>query len=401
MNTNSSYWSFRMETSFLRILMVAAGLSIPVITVSDGCKRSVIQSDKSADQQDFNIDIKYARGFNIEDHIKYKLLHIYNPWQNLRGKSITYLLYPAESDLPESVQYDVAIPVPVRRVICTSTTHVAMIGALEEQETIIGVSGKQYINDPFIRTGIENGEIQDIGYEQSINYEMILSIKPDVVFMYGVTGDVTAVISRLSSLGIPVVLNGEYLESDPLARTEWIKYISCFYNNLEKGIDFFNQQEEAYIDLKNRMADVQDKPSVLAGLPWKNTWWVPGGRSHASVLIKDAGGRYIWEDDSSKEALPLDIEAVYNQAQKADFWINSGSAESLAELVNSDSRLQLFKPYRDSSIYNNNARLNPSGGNDYWESGVIYPQIILKDLISIFHPEILPGHKLVYYQKLK
>ena len=382
-------------------MIIAAGLSLPVIIVSHGCKRSVTQHDKSTGQQDFNIDIRYASGFDIEDHLKYKLIHVYNPWQNLKGKSISYLLYPAGSDLPESVQYDVAIPVPVHKVICTSTTHIAMIGALEEKETIIGVSGKQYINDPFIRSCIEKGEIQDIGYEQSINYEMILSLKPDVIFMYGVTGDVTAIISRLSSLGIPVVLNAEYLENNPLARTEWIKFMSCFYDNLKKGIDFFNQQEEAYLRLKNQMANVQDKPSVLAGLPWKNTWWVPGGKSHAAILIRDAGGKYIWEDDTSKEALPLDIEAVYNEAGQADFWINSGSAATLADLVNTDSRLQLFKPFGDSSIYNNNARLNPSGGNDYWESGVIFPDVILKDLICIFHPEILPGHTLVYYQKLK
>jgi iron complex transport system substrate-binding protein len=390
-----------MQVSFKRILVTLAGLSIPVIMVSDGCQRSAKQIDKCADHENFQIEVRYARGFSIEDHIQYKLIHIYNPWENITGKSITYLLYPKESALPLSVKYDVAIPVPVRRVICTSTTHIAMIGALEEKETITGISGKQYINDPFIRSGIERGEIPDIGYEQSINFEMILTIKPDVIFMYGVTGEVTAIISRLASLGIPVVLNAEYLENNPLARTEWIKFMSCFYDKLDKGIDFFGQQEKAYLQLKNSIANVPYRPSVLAGLPWKNTWWVPGGKSHTAVLINDAGGRYIWENDSSEEALPLDIEAVYNHARQADIWINTGSAESLADLVNTDPRLQLFKPFRDSSIYNNNARLNPSGGNDYWESGVIYPYIILKDLISIFHPEILPEQILVYYKRLK
>ena len=390
-----------MKVSVIRVLVIVVGLSFPVSSVLDGCKRSVMHSDKSADHEDFYIEMRYARGFDIEDHSKYKLIHVYNPWQNLKGKSITYLLYSGESALPESVKYDVAIPVPVSRVICTSTTHIAMIGALEERGSIIGVSGKQYINDPLIRSGIKNGDVQDIGYEQSMNYEMILTIKPDVIFMYGVTGDVTPIISRLISLGIPVVLNAEYLESDPLARTEWIKFMSCFYNKLDKGIEFFGQQEEAYLQLKNIISTVPNRPSVLAGLPWKNTWWVPGGRSHAAVLIRDAGGRYIWENDSSKEALALDIEAVYNQAGQADFWINSGSAASLTELLNTDPRLQLFKPYRDSSVYNNNARLNLSGGNDYWESGVIYPFLVLKDLISIFHPEILQEHTLVYYKKME
>lgn len=390
-----------MKAFYLRIIVIIVGFSIPVIILLNGCKRPSLKIDQSSDHEDFMVDIRYAGGFDIEDHIKYKLIHVYNPWQNLRGKSISYLLYPKGSELPYSVKYDVAIPVPVRRVICTSTTHIAMIGAIEEKETIIGVSGKQYINDPFIRSGIENGEIRDIGYEQSINYEVILTLKPDVIFMYGVSGDISAIISRLTSLGIPVVLNAEYLESDPLARTEWIKFMSCFYDKLDKSIDFFREQEESYIQLKSSVADVQYRPSVLAGLPWKSTWWVPGGRSHAAILIRDAGGRYIWENDSSKEALPLDLEAVYNKAGQADFWINTGSAASLSDLVSTDPRLQLFRPFKDSCIYNNNARLNPSGGNDYWESGVIYPYIILKDLISIFHPEILPEHTLVYYKKLK
>jgi iron complex transport system substrate-binding protein len=385
---------------FRNAVMVTAVL-FSVFTVFNACKRSVIQKEVQIISNDIHVDIHYARGFKVDNFGEYKLIHVYNPWQNLEGKSITYLLYPSGASKPQSVSYDVAVPVPVHRVICTSTTHVAMIGALEETESIAGISGKQYISDSIVRSRIERGEIPDIGYEQSMNYEMILNIKPDVIFMYGVTGDVTAIISRFESLGIPVVLNAEYLENSPLARTEWIKFMSCFYDKLDKGMDFFRVQEEAYVQLKNMVADVTDKPTILSGLPWKNTWWVPGGRSFAAVLIRDAGGRYIWDDDTSGEALPLDIEAVYNKAGQADLWINSGSASTLEELINTDPRLQLFKPFRESQVYNNNARLNSSGGNDYWESGVIYPQIILRDLIHIFHPEILPKHKLVYYKKLE
>lgn len=365
------------------------------------CKRTTLKSNNSSDPELPLIEVNYAKGFDIEDHGEYLIMHVYNPWQNLKGINITYLLYPKGSSLPHSVRYDVAIPVPVSRVICTSTTHIAMIGALEEMETIVGISGKQYFYDSFIRSGIENGKIPDIGYEQSINYEMILSLKPDVIFLYGVTGEVSAIISRLTSLGIPVVLNAEYLENHPLARTEWIKFMACFYAEPDKGISFFRQQENAYLGLKSSIGEIKNKPSVMTGLPWNNTWWIPGGRSHLAVLIKDAGGRYIWEDDSSGEALPLDIESVYDKAGEADFWINSGSAVSLSDLVKSDPRLGLFKPFKDASVYNNNARINISGGNDYWESGIIYPHIILKDLVSIFHPEILPDHSLVYYQKLK
>jgi iron complex transport system substrate-binding protein len=390
-----------MNLPLFRNAVMMAGLLFPVFAVFNACKRPVIQKEVQTENKDIRVDIRYARGFSLDNFGEYKLIHVYNPWQNLEGKSISYLLYPRGTAQPQSVSYDVAVPVPVRRVICTSTTHVAMIRALEETGSIAGVSGKQYISDSIVRSGIERGEIPDIGYEQSMNYEMILNIKPEVIFMYGVTGDVTAIISRFESLGIPVVLNAEYLEKNPLARTEWIKFMSCFYDKLDKGMDFFREQEEAYVQLKNMMIDVPDKPAVLTGLPWKNTWWVPGGRSFAAVLIRDAGGRYIWDDDTSGEALPLDIEAVYNKAGQADLWINSGSASTMEDLINTDPRLELFKPFRESQVYNNNVRLNSSGGNDYWESGVIYPHIILRDLIHIFHPEILPEHTLVYYKKLE
>jgi iron complex transport system substrate-binding protein len=390
-----------MKFSHLRVLLILPVIIILFFAVFIECKGPVVREQIQKNNNKIHIDIKYARGFSIDDLGEYKLIYVYNPWQNIEGKSITYLLYPRGSEQPRSVSYNVAVPVPVRKVICMSTTHIAMIRALDETGSIAGVSGKQYISDSIVRSGIDKGEIPDIGYEQSVNYEMILKINPEVIFMYGVTGDVTAIISRLESLGIPVVLNAEYLENNPLARTEWIKFMSCFYDKLDAGMNFFSQQEKSYVQLKKMMVNIPDKPIVMAGLPWKNTWWVPGGRSYAAVLIGDAGGRYIWDDDTSDEALPLDIEAVYNKAGQSDLWINSGSASSMKELINTDPRLRLFKPFRESQIYNNTARLNPSGGNDYWESGVIYPHIILRDLIHIFHPEVLPEHTLIYYRKLE
>jgi iron complex transport system substrate-binding protein len=346
-------------------------------------------------------EIKYAKGFDIEDYEGYRIIRVFNPWQKLDGKSITYLLVNNNSALPESIEYDIRIDIPVHRIICMSTTHVAMIGALGKLETIKGISGKQYINNEKIINGIMEGKIKDVGYEQNLNYELILSLNPDMIIMYGVTGEVTGVLNRLTSLGIPVMLNAEYLETVPLAKMEWIKSIACLYNELELATDIFQEAEIKYNELASLTEGINVKPEVLSGLPWKNTWWIPGGQSFAAAFIQDAGGKYIWEDDSSSEAIPLDIETVYDCASQADIWINSGDAGTLNDILNTDQRLQYFRPYIENRIYNNNARLNPSGGNDYWESGVINPHIILKDLIHVFHPEILPDHQLVYYKKLE
>jgi len=388
--------------SFCRILMSGCFYGILVFLILfQSCtdnRKSRLKSDTTGSGE---IEINYAKGFDIEDYGSYKMITIFDPWQKLDGKSITYLLVNRDSALPESIEYDIRIDVPVQQVICMSTTHVAMIGALGKLETIKGISGKQYINNERIINGIMEGKIKDVGYEQNLNYEVILSLKPDLIIMYGVTGEVTGVLNRLTSLGIPVMMNAEYLETAPLAKMEWIKLIACLYNELELAANIFHEAETRYNELASLTEGINTKPEVLSGLPWKNTWWIPGGQSFAASFIQDAGGKYIWEDDSSREAIPLDIETVYDCANHADIWINSGDARTLNDILNTDQRLQYFRPYIEKRIYNNNARLNSSGGNDYWESGVINPHIILKDLIHVFHPEILPDHQLVYYKKLE
>jgi iron complex transport system substrate-binding protein len=139
----------------------------------------------------------------------------------------------------------------------------------------------------------------------------------------------------------------------------------------------------------------------MSGLPWKDSWYIPGGRSFAAAFIRDAGGEYIWTDLESREAVPVDLEAAYARAVNAEFWINSGSATCLLDIERTEKRLTRFRPYREGNVYNNIARLNPNGGNDFWETGVMEPHLVLADLIHIFHPGLLPGHDLRYYRRLK
>jgi iron complex transport system substrate-binding protein len=345
-------------------------------------------------------NIHYARGFRISDFDGYRILSVYNPWQQLKQVELTYVLYREPEKIPADLDTDAFIRVPVKRVVVTSTTHVAMISALDKQESVIGVSGGQYISDPEIRKRINDGQVKDIGYEQSQNYEELIGLNPDLVIMYGVSGEISSVLQKLKSLGIPVVLNAEYLESDPLAKTEWIKFIACFYDALDRADVIFNSISKAYNHYVAISSKAKNHPTILSGLPWKDTWWIPGGRSFAAALIADAGGEYIWKADSSREAIPMDTEFVFSKAQKADIWINPGSAQSLADIRSLDPRLQLFEAYQSGKVFNNNALLNDLGGNVYWETGVMEPHIILKDMISIFHPEMLPDHNPVYFRQL-
>jgi iron complex transport system substrate-binding protein len=343
----------------------------------------------------------YAGGFRIESHPGFIILRVRDPWQGSSGVQFSYVLARDPGSIPDSLARLPAIRIPVSRVICMSTTHIAMIDALNRTETIVGISGPDYVSNPELRRRIAGGEVKDVGADQALDYERIVSLHPDLVMAYGITAEIGGTVKRLEELGIPVVLNGDYLEDEPLGKTEWIRFIAAFYGMERQADSIFTGIAGQYGKYRELAGNVPSRPKVMTGLPWKDVWYVPGGRSFAAAFIRDAGGEYIWNDLDNREAVPVDLESVYARAAGADFWINSGAARSLEDIRRTEARLARFRPFREGSVYNNSARLNPTGGNDFWESGVMEPQLILADLIRIFHPGLLPGYELRYYERLQ
>jgi len=344
---------------------------------------------------------RYASGFSIKDEGSFKVLTVHKPWQNSRDVSYSYCLSPERELLPDSLREITWIRTPVKRVVLLSTTHVAMVEQLGQAESIVGLSGSEFIYSPEIRERISSGQLVDVGYGQGLDYEAIVELDPDVLFIYGVEGNVVAIVEKLTDLGIPVAFCGEYLEPHPLGKTEWIQFFSCFYDREEMAAEFFHEIDSSYRQLLQLASKVQDKPAVLTGLPWKDTWHMAGGKSFAARLIEDAGGEYLWSDNASTQAIPLDLESVYLRAVGAGVWINPGAANSLKDIGSLDERFLDLDVVRKSRVYNNNLKSRPEGGNDYWESGTLRPDLILADLIRIFHPELLPEHEWVYYRQLK
>lgn len=344
---------------------------------------------------------RYATGFEVDDYADFKVLQVYNPWQNSQGVRFSYVLTSDPALVPDSLAPLTVIKTPVRRVITLSTTHVAMIAQLGEDLSIKGVSGTDLIYNETLRRRIAHGEIVDVGYDQGLSYESIVGLEPDVLFMYGVEGSVMASSQKLADLQVPVVFCGDYLEAHPLGKAEWIRFFSLFYEKEQEAEVFFDEIDSLYTSYKSLAGSVDHKPLVLTGLPWKDTWYMAGGESFAARLIKDAGGHYLWADHASSQAVPMDLESVYARAVNADLWINPGAASSLSDLRGFDERFAALKVLQSGGVFNNNARLNPSGGNDYWESGAVRPDLVLKDLIRVFHPDLLTDHRLIYYRQLK
>ena len=388
----------RVSGLFYARNLILAMILLPVITLSCTGEGRLAEPFRPE-----NKEINHARGFDIEESGDFTFLTVHNPWQGAGHVTFRYVLAGRDTDtglLPPEMSGIPVIRTPVASVICLSTTHIAMLDLIGETNTIVAVSGGEYIFNEIVRSRLENGELPDIGYDMNLDYERILELSHDVILAYGVDQEAVAWLDRLQGLGLNVVMIGEYLEDSPLGQAEWVKFVARLFGKQKLAEEKFGDIEEEYMELAQLAASKKARPVVMSGLPWRGSWFVPGGNSHFSRLITDAGGRYLWSGNPGRDNFPVGLERVLEQASVADYWINTGSALSLSDIENTDKRLAGLKPCRNGKVYNNNARLNRSGGNDYWESGIVNPHIILRDLIHILHPPALPEHEPLYYRQL-
>ncbi len=347
------------------------------------------------------VQLAEATHFTIQHFKSYKKLTVVDPWQKSNNNQFDYYVIEKGEKIPDSLKGEQILFSPLHKVVCLSTTHIGFLDALGEISSIVGLSGSAYLSNSAVKKGVVENRIRDVGYEKGLNYEMIVQMKPDVVFAYGVGSEISAQVNKLHDLGIPVVLVGEYLEQSPLAKAEWIRFFGVFYQKEELADSLFEKIKNNYRAIRSSVAKVVDRPAVLTGFPFKDTWWMAGGRSNLAVLIDDAGGKFLWKENPSAEAFPVSLEAVFLRAAKADFWINCGSVNRQDELIAFDPRFSQLPVLKRSQVYNNNLRSTSGGGNDYWESGVVHPDLILSDLVKIFHPQLVVDKDFNYYRKIE
>ena len=357
--------------------------------------------DKSSKLDDFNQSLytpEYASGFDIKgaDGKKSVLITITNPWQG--ADSVTTWLFIARNgeEIPEGFTGQV-LEGDAKRIVAMSSTHIAMLDAIDEVGRVAGVSGIDYISNPDIQA--RRDSISDVGYEGNINYELLLSLDPDLVLLYGVNG-ASSMESKLEELDIPFMYVGDYLEESPLGKAEWMVALSELTDSREKGIEIFSEIPKRYQTLKDLTASVEQRPTVMFNTPWNDSWIMPSTKSYMAQLVNDAGADYIYKENTSNSSAPIGLETAYGLIQKADYWINVGMASTLDELKAVNPKFTDAKSVREKTAYNNNLRLTATGGNEYWESAVVRPDIVLRDLIHIFHPELV-SDSLYYYRHLE
>jgi len=364
-----------------------------VFTVS--CKSHVTESNNADNKE-------HASRFQITDCDGYKKLVVSNPWQESSQRRFTYYLFSDSLKVPDSLPLKQVIHIPVKRIVCMSTTHLAMVKALDESGSIVGISGKNLIFDAGLKEKINEGLIPDVGYESNLDKELVVSLKPDVLMAYGIDPSSSGYFAKLSEMGISVMYNADYLEETPLARAEWIKVFGALFNKEREADSIYNSLVISYERICDSVINAaKPKPKVLSGGPWEDVWYIAPANSYAMRLITDAGGYYLYNDLIAANAQPYSVESVFVKALDADVWINPGSAKSLEELFNYDYRLKNLPVCSQGAVFSSNKRLSPDGGNDYFESAVIHPDVLLRDLASAFNPELYPGYVQKYYRKLQ
>ncbi|MGB3780088.1 MAG: ABC transporter substrate-binding protein [Tunicatimonas sp.] len=338
--------------------------------------------------------MQHAQGFDVDYTETYPTLSIHTSADTTR-----YALIPTNTPSSASPSSGfIPIRTPVRRLVVTSTTHLGLVELLDARDCLVGLGQADYVYEADVRRRVEQGQIQEVAVGGSLNVESVLALQPDLVMVSANPGG-TASYQPLINAGIPVVVNAEWQEASPLGKAEWVKLLAVLLGKESVANERFGAIAATYDSLTRQIPTAAAAPLVITGSPFQGTWYVPGHHSYVGQLLRDARATWPGEHDSSAVSFNVSLETLYPYGLRADYWVNPGMFQARRELGEKDERLQSFRPYQRGAVFAHTRRVSDSGGNDYYESGAVRPDLVLADLIEIFHPDLL-DHSLYYYRRL-
>nr|WP_321223126.1 ABC transporter substrate-binding protein [uncultured Psychroserpens sp.] len=347
-------------------------------------------------------NLKYAKGFTVTNANNHKILTINSPWPKSE-KVYKYVLISAEEAAKTTFMkdaYDGILITPIKKLVATSTTHIPALELLGVDETLVGFPGTDYISSEKTRTRIDNGDIRELGKNEGINTEVLLELRPDIVVAFGVDGTNKS-METIQKARIPVLYNGDWVETSPLAKAEWIKFFGLLYSKEKEADSIFNQIEKDYLDAKKIALSATTRPTVLCGAMYKDVWYLPNGTSAEAQFLNDANANYLWSDTKEKGSIALSFEAVFDKAKTTDLWLSPSYYTSYEALEKSNSHYTQFSAFQNKKIFTFSNTTGKSGGVTYYELGMARPDLVLKDIIKICHPELLPDYETTFFKPLK
>lgn len=381
----------------LYILLLAVGTSCSLSRKDE----SVLVRASLQDSLDFNhpVEVRSAKKLKVVNFPDHKEVYVVNPFAD--DTIATYILALRQTVLPKDVESrGMVIRVPVRSVVCLSSTHVGALELLDLRERILGTTNITHYWDEQINTLISEGKIREVGKGLNVDIELITALTPDVVVKNDHSKNIKE--KELEAVGIHTVFYNDWREGDLLSRAEWIKMMGLLFCRNNRADSIFGEISQRYKGIKELASKAESSPQVLIAQDIKGTWYVPGGESYVPDMLKDANA-YTETIEGIGTSMPCSFEKIYQSHRNSPYWISlkGGTVSSLKEFGAMSEHYKEFEAFRKGNVFINNKRVKPQGGNDFWETGAYKPDVILKDLVKIFHPELLPDYETYYWRKLK
>lgn len=324
--------------------------------------------------------IQYAKGFSINYFDNYTEVSVKNPWDTTQILH-KYILIDKTKPHPANLPEGTVVKIPVENIACFYSTDASIIQSLGDEHKVKAITETKYVKIPFLVNGLIEGKIADIGLSTALNIERLMDISPDIIIVSPFQG---MGYGNLEATGIAIVENASYMENTPLGRAEWIRFIAAFLQKDEEAKKIMEDIAGRYTQLVEKAKKVYFRPTVFSERKYGQVWWVPGGNSYMAHFFKDAGANYIWKDTPETGSLELNFETIYDEAENADYWVIRDNKDiTYPDLKKEFEPYSYFKAWKEKQII-----LSNTMKNDYYETGVMNPDLVLIDLIHIFHPEL-------------
>lgn len=361
-----------------------------------GCKKN--ETAEIAKTEIAKNSIEYASGLSIVKHEGYSVVTVTEPWPNANAK-FTYVLKEKEAKVPDSLQKYTTIKVPLESVVVTSTTNIPFLEMLEVEDKLVGFPHTDYVSSEKTRALIDKGSVKNVGENEKLNIEQLIELSPDLIVTFGVDNNNTT-LDNLKKSGLNVFIQADWMEQSPLGKAEWIKLYGALFGKEEKAKELFDKIVLSYEQAKKLVAGKPATSTVLYGSMYEDVWYVAKGNSWVAQFMKDAQANYLWSDLKGTGSEGLSFEKVLVKAKTANFWIAAGSFKTLDEFGKINTHYSQFDAFKNKNVYTFEGKSGATGGTVYYELAPSRPDLVLKDYIKIFHPDLLPSYEFTFASKL-
>jgi iron complex transport system substrate-binding protein len=358
-------------------------------------KKEKSNTDSTAIQKN---EIEYSSNLSIYKYDSYSVVKVLNPWPKA-NKNFTYILKEKNGVIPDSLQQYPQLSVPLQSIVVTSTTNIPFLEMLHEEKSLLGFPHTDYVSSEKTRKLIDAGVIKNVGQNERLNIEKLIDLAPQAIVTFGIDNN-NPMIDNLRKSGLNVIIQADWMEQSPLGKAEWIKLYAALFGKEKEGKILFDNIVKNYNDALQLVANEKAETTVLYGSMYQNQWYIAKGNSWVAQFMKDAKSNYLWADTEGSGSLGLSFENILEKAKNAQVWIATGSFKNLQELANSNPHYSQFDAFAGKNVYTFESKLGATGGTVYYELAPSRPDLVLKDYIKIFHPELLTNYNFTFVQKL-